>query len=466
MSQLSPLDGVFLAMETAETPSTIGGLAVLDPTTHPEDGFDFDAFVDFAVERLSLCPRFAWKVQEVPFGLDEPYWVEDEKLDLRRHIHRVCLPSPGDAHALSELAGHLFSMPLDRTRPLWEMYLIEGLQGGRAALLWKLHHCLMDGESGAGLLELLFDLQPAPGTRVLPPIEEFESPGPAPSLARVLLRSIEHAPRRTQALRRHLLAALSSAISSATHDAVSMVAPRAVFNGAVGARRAVAWASVPLAPLKQIKHELDVSVNDVILGLTGGAVRRYLELEGEACEQTLYAMMPVSTRARGDKTINNQVRDVAVDWGTDLADHVERILRISVGTRKAKRAAAKNEGAVSVLRAMAESLAPGATRMIFHASAAFADSLPLPGNCVVSNVRLADSPLYIAGAKIVSMVPMSVLAPTQGINITVVTYAGELHFGVVVDPRLCAAPWVIAEGISKSLSELQAAMDAWSADAA
>jgi len=466
MSQLSPFDGFFLAMETPETPSTIGGLAILDPTTHPDKAFDFDGFVDFTAERLAQCPRFTWRVQELPFGLDEPYWVEDEALDLRRHIHRVCLPAPGAAHELSELAGHLFSMPLDRSRPLWEMYLIEGLQGGRVALLWKLHHCLMDGESGAGLVEMLFDIEPQGGSRRWLPPADPEKPGSVPALATLLSRGIQSARRRNEALGRNLFSALSSSLSSIGSDRGSALAPRAAFNGAVGPRRAVAWSSLPLAPVKQLKDALDVSVNDVILGLTSGAVRRYLELQGESCESPLYAMMPVSIRKKGDKTVNNQIREMAVDWGTDLADPIERVLRIAAETRRAKREAERNAGAPSFSRALAESLAPGALKLIAAASAAFPDSMPLPANCVVSNVRMTDFPLYVAGAQIVSMVPMSVLAPTQGVNITVVTYDGELHFGVTVDPRLCPEPWTIADGIAKGLGELQAATDALDEDAA
>ena len=466
MSQLSPFDGFFLAMETPETPSTIGGLAILDPTTHPDQAFDFEGFVDFTAERLARCPRFTWRVQELPFGLDEPYWVEDEALDLRQHIHRACLPAPGAAHELSELAGHLFSMPLDRQRPLWEMYLIEGLQGGRVALLWKLHHCLMDGESGAGLVEMLFDVDPRGGSRPLPAIADAEAPGAAPPLAALVRRGVRSVRRRNKALGRNLFAAVSSSLSSIARDRGSVLAPRTVFNGSVGPRRAVAWSSLPLAPVKQIKDALGVSVNDVILGLTGGAVRRYLELQGESCESPLYAMMPVSVRKKGDKTVNNQIRDVAVDWGTDLADPVERILRIGAETRRVKQDAAQDTGAPSISRAMAESLAPGALKLLAVAGASFSGSLPLPANCVVSNVRMTDFPLYVAGAKIVSMVPMSILAPTQGVNITVVTYDGELHFGVTVDPRLCPEPWVIAEGIVKCLGELQSATDALNEDAA
>jgi WS/DGAT/MGAT family acyltransferase len=455
MTQLSALDGVFLSMETPETPTEIGGLAILDPST--TSGFDFERFVDFTAERLALCPRFSWKVQEVPFGLDLPYWIEDEELDLRHHIRRAALPQPGGSQELADLASHLFSLPLDRSRPLWEMYVIEGLQGGRAALLWKLHHCLMDGESGAGLVELLFDMEPEPATRPLFPVADIESPGEGPSLGAMVRRGFVNGFRRNAALVRNATGMVSSMIASARSDEESVTAPRASFNGVVGSRRVVAWSTLPLSQLKEVKEQLGVSVNDVILGITSGSIRRYLELRDELPEQTLHAMVPMSTRAKGDKTVNNQVRDMAVDWATDVEDPVERILRIHRGTTKAKQGAAA--GSVNFIQGMAESFAPVAMKALARFGAAAADRIPLPGNAVVSNVRMTDFPLYIAGAKIVGMVPMSVLAPTQGLNITVVTYCGELHFGVIADPRLCPEPWQIAEGIAKSLVELQAAMD-------
>ncbi len=455
MTQLSPLDGVFLSMETAETPAEIGGLAILDVSG--AEGFGFDRFVEFCAERLALCPRFSWRVQEVPFGLDLPYWIEDEELDLRHHIRRAALPQPGGIQELAEVASSLFSLPLDRSRPLWEMHLIEGLQGGRVALLWKVHHCMMDGESGAGLVELFFDMEPEPAARPLFPIEEVESPGTGPSFARMVRRGFRNGIRRNFALARNVTGMVSSMVASARSDEGSVTAPRASFNGIVGSRRAVAWTSLPLSHVKEIKEQLGVSVNDVILGITGGSVRRYLELRDELPEQSLYAMMPMSTRKQGDKTVNNQVRDVAVEWATDIEDPVERILKIHAATKKAKREAAA--GSVSFIQGTAESLAPASMKALARFGAAAANRIPLPGNAVVSNVRMVDFPLYIAGARIAEMVPMSVLAPTQGLNITVLTYCGELHFGVISDPRLCPEPWQIAEGIAKSLVDLQAAAD-------
>ena len=175
--QLTPLDAVFLSLETPEMPGHIGGLAILDPTTHPEEAFDFDTFVEFVAERLVLCPRFSWRLQEVPFGLDQPYWVEHEELDLKDHIQALGVPAPGGMRELSDLAGFLFAGPLDRSRPLWQMYFVEGLQGGRVALLWKVHHSLMDGVSGAGLVEMLFDIDPVPAERPMVPVQDEAEAG-------------------------------------------------------------------------------------------------------------------------------------------------------------------------------------------------------------------------------------------------------------------------------------------------
>jgi diacylglycerol O-acyltransferase len=286
---------------------------------------------------------------------------------------------------------------------------------------------------------------------------ETESPGRRPSFARMLRRSLENGARRNLALGRNLSAMASAMLTSARSEEGAISAPRASFNGIVGSRRAVAWSSVPLSHVMEVKQDLGVSVNDVILGITGGSVRRYLEERGELPEQSLYALMPMSTRKKGDTTVNNQVRDVAVDWGTDIEEPVERILHINEASIKAKQEA--RAGKANFIQGMAESLAPAAMKAVSRFGAVAADRVPLPGNAVVSNVRMTDFPIYVAGAKVVGMVPMSVLAPTQGLNITVVTYCGELHFGVIADPRLCGDPWQIAEGIAKALVELQARMD-------
>jgi diacylglycerol O-acyltransferase len=456
MIQLAPLDSVFLSLETPETPSQIGGLAILDPTSGPT--FDFERFRDFVAERIALCPRFTWRVQQVPFGLDDAYWVDFPEFDVRDHVHRAALPEPGGPQELSDLAGRLFAAALPKDRPLWDMVLIEGLQGGRVALLWKANHCLMDGESGAGLVELLFDLEAVPAAREPSPVQGPGSAGPPASLLQMARRGASNAVRRNLAIGRQLRGLAASAVSSFGSGpvATSASAPRVSFNGVVSGRRAVAWTSVSLAHVLTEKERFGVSVNDVILSLTSGAVRRYLEERSELPEESLHALMPVSTRAADDDSVGNQVSEVAVHWATDVEDPVERLLAIQASTRTAKHAA---KDAFNLIGALAESMPPALTSLVTRAGAVFADQVPLPGNAVVSNVRMTPFPLFITGARIVSMIPMSVLAPTQGLNITAITYCDEIHFGITADPARVSEPWRIADAIPKALGALQQAED-------
>lgn len=493
MSQMTPLDGIFLSLETPETPATIGGLAILDTSTaggpDKPGQFDFNHFRDFVAERIALCPRFTWRVREVPFGMDLPYWVDDEALDFNEHVRRAALPSPGGREELSALAGHLFAMPFDRTRPLWEMYLIEGLSGGRVALLWKVHHCLMDGVSGAGLMELLFDFSPEPAARPMIPTgdeaanAEVASPL-APSWDQMLGRTLRNSATRNYKLAENLFKLASNRSTNTSTDtsatAISnrdgaldeqpeakagetknVAIPRVCFNGAVGSRRAVAWSSLPIAQLKAVKDQLGVTMNDVILGLTGGAVRNYLIAHDDLPETALTAIVPVSTRKANDTTVGNQVRDMGVNWATDVADPIERIMKIHQSTVSAKSEVASGDG-VNLIEGLAESLPPAVTSLITRTGASFPDSIPLTGNAVVSNVRMPSVPFYIAGARIESAIPMSVLAPTQGLNITAISYCDEIYFGITADPRLVTDPWMLAEGTTKSMLELQSAMQEWS----
>jgi diacylglycerol O-acyltransferase len=456
--QLTAMDAVFLSLETPEMPGHIGGLAILDPATHPDEGFDFESFVEFVAERLALCPRFSWRLQEVPFGLDQPYWVEHDELDLKSHIQALAVPSPGGMRELSDLAGFLFAGALDRTRPLWQMYFIEGLQGGRVALLWKVHHCLMDGVSGAGLIELLFDLAPVPAERPLVPVDDEAEAGTHVGLFEMTSRGVRNASRRPFSFLRHASRVGAQLTNQVRNEGIEGIrsAPHTRFNGIVGSRRSIGWSRVSFERVKELKNLLGVTVNDVVLALTSEAVRGYLDARGELPEETLVAAVPVSMRDKGDTSMGNQVSEIGVSWATHVEDPVERILTIHEDAMRAKLTdKAKN---VNPLEAMAESLAPGAMQLLARASAGAAKGIPLPANAVVSNVPMSPVPIYMAGARIEGMVPMSLLAPTQGFNITVVSYCGELHFGAIADPNLVDNVWEIADAIPKSLGNLEQAV--------
>jgi WS/DGAT/MGAT family acyltransferase len=459
MQQLTPLDSVFLSLETSEIPSHIGGLAILDPSTHPEEAFDYDVFVDFVAERLPLCPRFAWRLQQVPFGLDQPYWLEEEELDLSLHVRRMAVPSPGTMNDLTELAGYLFGGTLDRSRPLWEMYYIEGLQGGRKALLWKVHHCLMDGVSGAGLIEMLFDLQPVPGDRPLIEVDDTAIAGKPVGLASMATRALSNAVQRPVAMARHAMSIGEQVIDTVRTDGLDglATAPQTPFNGVVGSQRSVAAVRVSLERVKNLKNDLGVTVNDVVLTLTSEAVRRYLDRRDALPEESLVAGVPVSVREKGDKSMGNKISEMGITWATNVECMLERVRVINEDSTRAKSSAkAKRVNPVAV---MAESLLPGAMQLLARASTLGAESMPLPANAVVSNVPMSPVPIYLAGAKIEGMVPMSMLAPTQGFNITVLSYCGELHFGLIADPNLVDNVAEIADGISKAMMELEEAVD-------
>jgi len=456
--QLTALDAVFLSLETPEMPGHIGGLAILDPTTHPTGDFGFETYLELVAERLALCPRFSWKLQEVPFGLDQPYWIEQEELDLKRHVQRIAIPSPGGQRELADLAGYLFAPPLDRSQPLWQMFYIEGLQGGRVALLWKVHHCMMDGVSGAGLVELLFDLGPVPADRPLCPVDDNAKAGTGVSLFSMARRGLGNGARRPAALLKHLSRAglqLADQVREGGIQSATSSVPRAPFNGVVGSRRSVAWSRVSFERVKQLKDDLGVTVNDVVLALTSDAMRRYLDDRGILPEESLVASVPVSLREKGDKSMGNQVSEMGVTWATNIEDPIERILTIHEAAMVAKGSDRAKQ--VNPLEAMAESLAPGVMRIMSRAAAGAAESMPIPVNAVVSNVPMSPVSIYMAGARIEGMVPMSLLAPTQGLNITVVSYCGELHFGAICDPDLVDGIWEITDAIPKALVELERA---------
>lgn len=457
MRQLSPLDAVFVSLETPETPAHMGGLTILDPSTWPE--FGFEHLKETVGSRLRLCPRFGWKLQEVPLGLDLPYWVEDERFDLDDHVRRIAVPAPGGMSELTELAGYIYSRPLDRTRPLWEIWLIEGLEDGRLAMLMKTHHCLMDGVSGAGLAELLCDLQPEPAERPLLPTDAMDRVGPAGSWREMARNGIRNGLGRPVHLARHLRRFGASALESLrSPDTLPLPhrTPRASFNGIPGSRRTLACAEVSFERVRALKKHFDVTLNDVVLAITGGAVRRHLEREGELPDRSLVALVPMSTREEGDLTVGNQISECAVSWATDVRDPGERLLRIHASASRAKQSA-RSTGA-NLMRACGEALPPGLFRLMYQG--ARHTDVPLPGNAVVSNVRGTPVPLYVAGARVEAMYPMSVLAPTQGLNFTVVSYCGRLFFGLTADPDLVAAPWQLAGEIDAALCGLEAAAEA------
>jgi WS/DGAT/MGAT family acyltransferase len=461
LHQLASGDAVFLSTETATAWGHIGGLSILDPST--TTGFGFEKLVRSVEARIPLVPRFTWRLREVPLGLDEPYWVESERFDVRHHVRRIAVPAPGGMQQLGELAGHLFSRPMDRSRPLWEIWLIEGLEGGRFAMFMKTHHSLMDGQAGVGLAEVMTDLSADATQPPLVPDVMNEAPPKAPGLLDLAWNAARNTAGRQVKRAGHVATAFDSFVwkpltrgADAPAQPAWSEVPKVSFNAGVSERRYFACTSLDLEALKEIKKHFDVTLNDVVLEVIGGALRRWLRAKGELPEQPLIALCPVSLRDTGDQRLNNQVTTMAVSMATHLADPAERLRAIAGSSRRSKESMG---GSFDVLAALAESFAPGVVSAVTNAAALAAESIPLPGNLVVSNVRGTPVPLYMAGARVDAMFPMSVLQSGQGLNATVVSYMGTMQFGFTVDPDLVPDADDLTEQVQRAFEELQSAAE-------
>ncbi|MEM7413340.1 MAG: wax ester/triacylglycerol synthase family O-acyltransferase [Myxococcota bacterium] len=454
MRQLPGSDAIFLSLETSTTHAHIGGVFVLEPVT---DDFGFEKFKRHCAERLSLTPQFTSKLREVPLGIDRPYVIEDPDFDVSNHLHRIAVPSPGSLRDLATLVADLYAHKLDRRLPLWEMWWIEGLEGGRVAVLTKTHHCLIDGVSGIGLAELICDIQPDPPPRARRPAKPKRREREPTDLELYLggLWNSFGTPLRvaryvTQAAMRGL-----AMIPYAKNSSIGASVPKVSFNADIGPRRSVAWTTISLSDVRAMKKHHDVKVNDVVLELCSSAVRRYLEAQGELPDEELVVSVPVSTRDTDDKAPGNQLASMMVGWATDVADPVERLLKISENTAHAKEMTAALRA--REIQAMGDTVAPAVLNLAYRTIASTAASMTAPANAVVSNVPGAPVPLYLAGARIEATYPVSLIMPGMGLNITVLSYMDRIDFGFTVDPDLVPDPWYLADGIPLAMEELKEA---------
>ncbi len=459
--QLADGDAVFVAMETPEAPCHIAGLSILDPSTRAD--FGFETFLTVLSERIALIPRFHWKLREVPFGLDCAYWVEDPAFDIREHVRRIALAAPGDRTTLARLASFLHAQPLDRARPLWECWWIEGLEGGRVGVLIKVHHCLVDGQSGIGLTEILMDLSPEP--MALSPAAAAsagEASPRAPALWEIGRRALENGFRRQRRMALHAgralrdLSKMPRSLPLALLRRDEPVVPRVSWNGSrLSRHREFAFTKLPLAPLRELKKHFGVKLNDVLLALVGGVLRSVLIERGELPEASLVALCPVSLRDPGDQSMGNQLTSMPVCLSTHLADPAERLRAIHLSADGAKQRT--RDGAFEFITALGESLAPAALHLVMQTAHRAPRLAPMPGNLVCSNVRGLPIPTYMAGARVEELYPMSMLQVGSGMNVTAVSHDDQVDIGFLVDPKLVPDPWLFADRLTVVLAELEAA---------
>lgn len=465
MKRLSGLDAGFLYMETPTSFMHVASLMVLDPTTAP-DGFDFDALRALYASRLHLAPPFRRRLVEVPLGLNHPIWIEDPDFDLDWHLRRVRVPTPGGMRELCRLAADLVAIPLDRSRPLWEAWFIEGLEGGDVGLLTKVHHAAIDGASGEELMVALLDLSPEPEPR--PDPERPWQPEHVPtdtemvghalwSLAQQPARAVKTARRTVEAALR--IRELNRRDPSADPPPSPFSAPRTSFNAALTAERAFATASLPLGTVKAVKNAAGTTVNDVVLTVCAGALRAYLDQRGERPDGPLVAMVPVSVRTEDQRgTQGNRVSSMLTSLATDLDDPAERLAAIAGGMAAAKEQ--HHAIGADTLQDWVEFAAPAVAGQAarLYSSMRIADRHRPLFNVTISNVPGPPFPLYLAGARMRATYPMGPIFDGGGLNITVMSYQEQMDFGLVVCPALVPDPWVPAGALHDALDALAAAV--------
>ena len=435
MERLSGLDAAFLYMETPSLHMHVSMAAVFDPTTVP-GGYSFDKVRDLVSERLARAPIFRRRVVEVPLRLDHPYWVEDPDFDLDYHMRRAALPAPGGIEELAAFVGDVCSRRLDRAKPLWEMHIVEGLADGRIAVVTKVHHCTIDGVSGAELLAELFDLEPSPAPRPAPD----DLPRPAPSLPSDLtLIAQAMGARATRPLRMGRLAWKTGKAfldvrrvrqgPGTGHAALPLTTPRTSLNAAITAHRAVGFSTISLDDVKRIKNALETTVNDVVLALCAGALRRYLDDGDELPDDPLVATVPVSVST--ERKSANKVSAMFVSLPCRIDDPVKRLLTIRDGTKGAKEEF-QALGA-DVLLDWAEHATPNVFSAAARAYTRFrlAERHRPIHSLVISNVPGPDFPLYLGGAELVAGFPLGPVMDGAGLNVTVMSYRGVLNWGLM-----------------------------------
>jgi diacylglycerol O-acyltransferase / wax synthase len=453
--RLSPLDASFLHLEDEAAHMHVAGAMLFggDAPAH-------DEFIEYVEQRLHLVPRYRQKLAYVPFGQGRPKWVDDPHFNLRYHVRVTALPAPASEAQLRTLAGRVFSQQLDRGKPLWELWLVEALEGGRFALLSKTHHALVDGISGVDIASVLFDAAREPAVPAAAPSGRWV-PRPAPSRAQLLAEALRERASVPGELARSLRAGARAPrrIASNARDALVGVgamawaglrpAPPSAYNCDIGPHRRFTWVRAALQDVKAIKNELGGTVNDVVLATVTGALRRHLQRRGEETgELELRAMVPVSVRAPVDRgALGNQVAAMMAPLPVWCEDAVERFQIVAKAMRGLK------EGGQAVGAQMLTELSGFAPATIMdQASRLMARQRFF--NLVVTNVPGPQHPLYLMGREMSDIFPMVPLAARQALGVAILSYNGRLNFGLTGDYDALPDLDVLADDLRSSLAEL------------
>ncbi len=460
MKPLSGLDALFLHLETPETPMHVASLHLYDL---PE-GYrgDFYANVKRQVaRRLDLVPLFRRKLRTMPLAFANPVWVDDAAVDLDHHVRRVVLRRPGTQAQLEACAARIHSTLLDRSRPLWEVHIIDGLASGQVGFYMRVHHAVLDGAAGMALAGALLDPTPVPREVPPPHGKRVDTVGPGTGeLARAALR---HDVAQYAKLVRQLpdLVRMLTGTGERTRAPDAPAArrsvafgPRTPLNVSITGERCFAAVSLPLDEAKRIAHAHDAKLNDVVLAICSGALRAYLSRRGGVPDEPLIAGMPFSLRESGNTEYSTQATMTLVNLATDIADPVQRLraIRDAAGAIKSVARRAKAVIPIDTPSLGAPWLAGGLAAL--YGRTGIADAMRPIMNVVISNIPGPAEPLFAAGARMRTWWPMSIVEHGMGLNITVVSYCGSLDFGVVTARRALPDVRKLANALEDAHAEL------------
>jgi diacylglycerol O-acyltransferase len=455
--RLTGLDSSFLHLERDSAHMHVAGCMVFEGVAPT-----YDELVEQIVSRLHLVPRYRQRLAFVPFGQGRPVWVDDPHFNVKFHVRHTALPRPGGEEQLKRLAGRVFSQALDRGRPLWELWMVEGLSDDRFAILSKTHHALVDGVSGVDIATVLFDTSPEPMPVAAP--EHKWVPRPLPSSAQLLADSLlERATVPAEIVRgvratlrgpRHVAERMTRALGGvgAMAKVGLQAAPPSPFNVRIGPHRRFTWVRGELNEFKAVKNALGGTVNDVVLAVVAGALGRYLRLHGEPTDDlVLKAMVPVSVRADVERgALGNRVAAMWTGLPVGLSDPVQRLLTI------AREMDGIKESSQAVGAQVLTELTGFAPPTIM-AQAARLQARQRLFNLVVTNVPGPQFPLYMLSRRLEAMYPMVPLAENQALGIAIMSYNGQLNFGLNADYDALPDLEALAEELRAAIEELVAA---------
>jgi diacylglycerol O-acyltransferase / wax synthase len=497
--KLSSMDASFLYLETPEMPMHVGSMAIFRlPQDYKGDFFeDFKAMI---ASRLHVAPILKARLEKAPLDIDHPSWVEDDQFDIDRHIFRGSLPAPHDRATLERIVGWMHAKLLNRARPLWEFYVFEGMKDNEIGLYSKMHHACIDGGAGAALTSMIYDVTPVPRT-IEPPaarkvvqeprdiaanlVDSYQQLWTQPFNAQAAAKGID-LPRSGKSdlgsiLFDNAMFQIESAVKFAgsipamlksvsdvvgkisdpkSRDSIaSMMSPPTILNKSISSERSFAGVSIPLSSAKALAKQAGGKLNDVVLAISSGVVRRYLLEKGALPTKSLTAAVPISLREEGNTDANNQVFGMICSIATNIEDPKARLEAIIAQSTKSKemshplRALMPQVSNISMLGApiLVQILA------LLYSRSSLSDVLPPAANITVSNVPGPRQTLYAAGAELLHIFPVSISTHGLALNITVQSYRDQLDFGFISGANIIPHVQVLSDMLPGEFEILEAA---------